>query len=295
MTTRRPGYTNLNHELGEPIDIMRAAVRQFTAQEISSRSGDIAQTNEFPRDLWPRLGELGLLGITVSEEYGGPGLGYLAHTVTMEEISRGSASVGLSYGAHSNLCVNQIFRNGNAEQKRRYLPKLISGEHVGALAMSEPEAGSDVVNMQLRAQKTMDRYILNGSKMWITNGPDADTLVVYAKTAPDAGSRGITAFVVESGFKGFQAAQKLDKLGTGRSGLEERSRLRTVGLVRRAGGNHAVGLGRGVAVRAPAGAVWPANWRVPIDPGQTGRYVHLPIGLPGLRLHRGPGGRPRRD
>ncbi len=200
---------------------MREAVRQFTAQEISSRSGDIDQTNEFPRDLWPRLGELGLLGITVSEEYGGPGLGYLAHTVTMEEISRGSASVGLSYGAHSNLCVNQIFRNGNAEQKRRYLPKLISGEHVGALAMSEPEAGSDVVNMQLRAQKTMDRYILNGSKMWITNGPDADTLVVYAKTDPDAGSRGITAFVVESGFKGFQAAQKLDKLGMRGSNTSE--------------------------------------------------------------------------
>ena len=200
---------------------MRETVRQFTAQEIAPRAGDIDQTNEFPRDLWPRLGDLGLLGITVSEEYGGPGLGYLAHTVTMEEISRGSASVGLSYGAHSNLCVNQIFRNGNDEQKRRYLPKLISGEHVGALAMSETEAGSDVVSMQLRAEKKKDRYILNGSKMWITNGPDADTLVVYAKTDPDAGSRGITAFLIESGFGGFQAAQKLDKLGMRGSNTSE--------------------------------------------------------------------------
>ncbi len=221
MTTRRPNYSTLNHELGETIDIMRETVRQFTAQEIAPRADDIDQTNEFPRDLWPRLGEMGLLGITVSEEYGGPGLGYLAHTVTMEEISRGSASVGLSYGAHSNLCVNQIFRNGNDEQKRRYLPKLISGEHVGALAMSEPEAGSDVMSMQLRAQKKKDRYILNGSKMWITNGPDADTLVVYAKTDPDAGSLGITAFLIESGFGGFQPAQKLDKLGMRGSNTSE--------------------------------------------------------------------------
>ena len=221
MTTRRPSYATLNHELGETIDIMRETVRQFTAQEITPRAGDIDQTNEFPRDLWPRLGDMGLLGITVSGEYGGPGLSYLAHTVAMEEISRGSASVGLSYGAHSNLCVNQIFRNGNDEQKRRYLPKLISGEHVGALAMSEPEAGSDVMSMQLRAEKKKDRYILNGSKMWITNGPDADTLVVYAKTDPDAGSRGITAFLIESGFGGFQPAQKLDKLGMRGSNTSE--------------------------------------------------------------------------
>jgi len=200
---------------------MRDTVRQFSSQEIAPRAEDIDQTNEFPRDLWPRLGELGLLGITVSEEYGGAGLGYLAHTVTMEEISRGSPSVGLSYGAHSNLCVNQIFRNGNDEQKRRYLPKLISGEHVGALAMSEPDAGSDVVSMTLRAEKRGDRYVLNGSKMWITNGPDADTLVVYGKTDPDAGSHGITAFLIETGFAGFRPAQKLDKLGMRGSNTSE--------------------------------------------------------------------------
>ena len=192
------------------------------------RAEEIDQTNEFPRDLWPRLGELGLLGITVSEDYGGAGLGYLAHTVVMEEVSRGSASVGLSYGAHSNLCVNQIFRNGTDDQKRRYLPPLISGEHVGALAMSEPDAGSDVVGMKLRAERRGDgstsspyRYVLNGSKMWITNGPDADTLVVYAKTDPDAGSRGITAFLIERGFAGFDAAPKLDKLGMRGSNTSE--------------------------------------------------------------------------
>jgi isovaleryl-CoA dehydrogenase len=211
----------LDHSLGETIDLMRDTVRQFSSQEIAPRAEDIDQTNEFPRDLWPRLGELGLLGITVSEEYGGAGLGYLAHTVTMEEISRGSPSVGLSYGAHSNLCVNQIFRNGNDEQKRRYLPKLISGEHVGALAMSEPDAGSDVVSMTLRAEKRGDRYVLNGSKMWITNGPDADTLVVYGKTDPDAGSHGITAFLIETGFAGFRPAQKLDKLGMRGSNTSE--------------------------------------------------------------------------
>jgi len=211
----------LDHSLGETIDLIRDTVRRFSSQEIAPRTEDIDQTNEFPRDLWPRLGELGLLGITVSEEYGGAGLGYLAHTVTMEEISRGSPSVGLSYGAHSNLCVNQIFRNGNDDQKRRYLPKLISGEHVGALAMSEPEAGSDVVSMALRAEKLGDRYVLNGSKMWITNGPDADTLVVYGKTDPEAGSHGITAFLIEKGFAGFEPGPKLDKLGMRGSNTSE--------------------------------------------------------------------------
>lgn len=213
MTSRRQTWATLNHNLGETVDIVRETVRQFSSAEISPRADEIDQANEFPRDLWPLLGDMGLLGITVSEEYGGAGLGYLAHTVVMEEVSRGSASVGLSYGAHSNLCVNQIFRNGNDEQKRRYLPPLISGEHVGALAMSEPDAGSDVVSMKLRAEKRGDRYVLNGSKMWITNGPEADTLVVYAKTDPDAGSRGITAFLVEGGFTGFQPSPKLDKLG----------------------------------------------------------------------------------
>ena len=221
MTSRRPAYGGLDHSLGETIDLIRDTVRQFTSLEIAPRAEEIDQTDQFPRDLWPRLGELGLLGITVSEEYGGAGLGYLAHTVTMEEISRGSPSVGLSYGAHSNLCVNQIFRNGNDDQKRRYLPKLISGEHVGALAMSEPEAGSDVVSMALRADKRGDRYILNGSKMWITNGPDADTLVVYGKTDLEAGSQGITAFLVEKGFAGFQASPKLNKLGMRGSSTSE--------------------------------------------------------------------------
>ena len=213
MTSRRPTWATLNHDLGETVDIVRETVRRFTYAEILPRAGEIDQANEFPRDLWPRLGDMGLLGITVSEEYGGAGLGYLAHTVVMEEVSRGSASVGLSYGAHSNLCVNQIFRNGSDQQKLRYLPPLISGEHVGALAMSEPEAGSDVVSMRMTAEKRGNRYVLNGSKMWITNGPEADTLVVYAKTDPDAGSRGITAFLVERGFAGFQPSPKLDKLG----------------------------------------------------------------------------------
>jgi len=211
----------LDHSLGETIDLIRDTVHQFSSQEIAPRAEEIDRTDTFPRDLWPRLGDLGLLGITVSEEYGGAGLGYLAHAVTMEEISRGSASVGLSYGAHSNLCVNQIFRNGNDDQKQRYLPKLISGEHVGALAMSEPEAGSDVVSMQLRAEKKGDRYVLNGSKMWITNGPEADTLVIYGKTDPDAGSHGITAFLVEKSFAGFQASPKLDKMGMRGSSTSE--------------------------------------------------------------------------
>ena len=221
MTSRGAPWATLNHDLGETLDIVRETVRQFTSAEIAPRAEEIDQSNEFPRDLWPRLGDLGLLGITVAEEYGGADLGYLAHTVVMEEVSRGSASVGLSYGAHSNLCVNQIFRNGTEDQKRRYLPPLITGEHVGALAMSEPDAGSDVVSMRLRAEKRSDRYILNGSKMWITNGPEADTLVIYAKTDPDAASRGITSFLVERGFPGFHPSPKLDKLGMRGSSTSE--------------------------------------------------------------------------
>jgi isovaleryl-CoA dehydrogenase len=199
--------------LGETADAIREQVANFTADEIAPRAADIDRDNDFPADLWRKMGDLGILGITVEEEYGGTGLGYLEHVVALEEVSRGSASVGLSYAAHSNLCVNQLRRNGNDEQKRKYLPKLISGDHVGALAMSEPGAGSDVVSMKLRADRKGDRYILNGSKMWITNGPDADTLVVYAKTDINAGPRGITAFIIEKGFKGFSVAQKLDKLG----------------------------------------------------------------------------------
>lgn len=206
-------YPTLNFDLGETVDMIRDTVRSFTADKIAPRAAEIDSTNEFPRDLWPQLGELGLLGLTVEEEQGGSGLGYLAHTVAMEEISRGSASVGLSYGAHSNLCVNQIRRWATQEQKNKYLPKLMTGEHVGSLAMSEPGAGSDVVSMKLRADKKGDHYVLNGNKMWITNGPDADTLVVYAKTDADAGPKGITAFLIERGFKGFSTAQKLDKLG----------------------------------------------------------------------------------
>jgi isovaleryl-CoA dehydrogenase len=206
-------YPSLDFDLGETADLLRESVRSFAADEIAPRAAEIDRSNDFPKDLWRKLGGLGLLGITVEEDYGGAGMGYLEHVVAMEEVSRASASVGLSYGAHSNLCVNQIRRNGTEAQKRRYLPKLIGGEHVGALAMSEPGAGSDVVGMKLRADRKGDRYVLNGSKMWITNGPDADTLVVYAKTVPDAGPRGITAFLIERGFPGFSTAQKLDKLG----------------------------------------------------------------------------------
>ena len=206
-------YPTLDFDLGETADQLRDTVRSFTADEIAPIAAEIDRTDRFPRELWPRMGALGLHGITAEEEYGGSGLGYLEHVVAMEEISRGSASVGLSYGAHSNLCVNQISRNGSEAQKRKYLPKLISGEHVGSLAMSEAGAGSDVVSMQLRAEKKGDRYVLNGTKMWITNSPDAQVIVVYAKTDAAAGPRGITAFLVETSTPGFKVAQKLDKLG----------------------------------------------------------------------------------
>ena len=206
-------FPSLNFQHGETIDMLRDTVQQFAAAEIAGRAAEIDDVNQFPADLWQKMGDLGLLGITVEEVYGGTQMGYLAHVVAMEEISRASAAVGLSYGAHSNLCVNQIRRNGNDAQKRKYLPKLVSGEHVGALAMSEPGSGSDVVSMRLRADQRGDRFTLNGSKMWITNGPDADTLVVYAKTDAAAGARGITAFLIERGMRGFSTAQKLDKLG----------------------------------------------------------------------------------
>ena len=206
-------WAGFDFGLGDDVDMLRDTVSGFAQDHIAPRAAEIDRSNTFPRELWPEMGKLGLLGITAEEEYGGAGLGYLAHCVAMEEVSRASASIGLSYGAHSNLCVNQISRNGSPEHKRRYLPKLISGEHVGALAMSEPGAGSDVVSMRTRADKRGDRYVLNGSKMWITNGPIAETLVVYAKTDATAGARGMTAFIVENGFKGFSTAQKLDKLG----------------------------------------------------------------------------------
>jgi isovaleryl-CoA dehydrogenase len=204
---------SFDFDLGDTADMLRDTVMSFAADHVAPIASEMDQTNAWPEGLWRKMGEAGLLGVTVEEEYGGAGMGYLEHVVAMEELSRGSAAVGLSYGAHSNLCVNQLRLNGSEDQKRRYLPKLISGEHVGALAMSEAGAGSDVVSMKLRAQRKGDRYILNGSKFWITNGPVADTLVVYAKTDPDAGSRGITAFIIERGFKGFSTAQKLDKLG----------------------------------------------------------------------------------
>ncbi len=206
-------YPTLNFNLGDTADMLRDTVRSFTSDKIAPIADEVDRTDTFPRHLWPELGALGLLGMTVDEEYGGSGMGYLEHCIAMEEVSRGSASIGLSYGAHSNLCVNQISRNGTDAQKQQYLPKLCSGDHLGALAMSEPGAGSDVVSMKLRADRKGDHYVLNGSKFWITNGPTADVLVVYAKTDPDAGKRGITAFIIEKTMKGFSTAQKLDKLG----------------------------------------------------------------------------------
>ncbi|PWE16510.1 acyl-CoA dehydrogenase [Marinicauda salina] len=206
-------YPTLEFPHGDTAEMLRDTVQSFASDKIAPRAAEIDEKDEFPADLWPQLGELGLLGLTVEEELGGSGLGYLEHCIAMEEISRASASVGLSYGAHSNLCVNQLRLNGNDAQREKYLPKLISGEHIGALAMSETGAGSDVVSMKLKAEKKGDRYVLNGSKMWITNGPSADTVVVYAKTDPEAGSKGITAFIIEKGMKGFSIAQKLDKLG----------------------------------------------------------------------------------
>ena len=206
-------YPSMNFDLGDTAEMIRDTVRSFASDEVAPRAAEIDKSDVFPADLWRKMGDLGLLGITVEEEWGGTGLGYLEHVIAMEEISRGSASVGLSYGAHSNLCVNQIRRWANDDQKSRYLTKLVTGEHVGALAMSEPGAGSDVVSMRLKAEKKGDRYVLNGSKMWITNAPAADVLVVYAKTDPQGGSKGITAFLIEKGMKGFSIAQKLDKLG----------------------------------------------------------------------------------
>jgi isovaleryl-CoA dehydrogenase len=212
-TTTKSSYPTLDFDLGFEIDQLRETVRDFSDNEIAPRAEAIDREDKFPRDLWPKMGTLGLHGITVEEEYGGTGMGYLAHVVAMEEVSRSSASVGLSYGAHSNLCINQIRRNGSEEQKQLYLPRLVSGEHLGALAMSESGAGSDVVSMRTRADRKSDRYVLNGTKMWITNGSEADVVVVYAKTDPDAGPRGITAFLIEKGMQGFAVAQKLDKLG----------------------------------------------------------------------------------
>jgi isovaleryl-CoA dehydrogenase len=271
----------LNFQLGEDIDALRDAVRDFAQAEIAPRAAEIDKNDQFPMDAWRKMGDLGVLGITVPEQYGGAGMGYLAHMVAMEEISRASASVGLSYGAHSNLCVNQINRNGTDAQKAKYLPKLISGEHVGALAMSEPGAGSDVISMKLKAEDKGGYYLLNGSKMWITNGPDADTLVVYAKSEPELGARGVTAFLIEKGMKGFSVAQKLDKLGMrgshtgelvfenvedpgrpehGRQGVDERSGLRTRRVDRRAAGHHAGGDGQRGALHPRPQAVWSEHW-----------------------------------
>ncbi|ENG7517003.1 isovaleryl-CoA dehydrogenase [Vibrio harveyi] len=217
----KSSYTPLNFGLGETIDMLRDHVNAFATEHIAPIAADIDRDNQFPNHLWSKFGEMGLLGVTVDDEFGGAGMGYLAHVVAMEEISRASASVALSYGAHSNLCVNQIFRNGSPAQREKYLPKLIDGSHVGALAMSEPNSGSDVVSMQLRAEDKGDHFLMNGNKMWITNGPDADTLVVYAKTDPNSGSRGITAFIIEREFEGFSHAQKLDKLGMRGSNTSE--------------------------------------------------------------------------
>ncbi len=311
----------LDFGLGSDIDMLRDTVGSFAQAKIAPSAADIDRSNQFPRELWPQLGALGLLGITVEEEWGGAGLGYLAHCVAMEEISRASAAVGLSYGAHSNLCVNQIRRNGSAEQKKRYLPKLISGEHVGALAMSEPNAGSDVVSMRTRAERLGDRYVLNGSKMWITNGPLAETMVVYAKTDTTAGSRGITAFIVEKSSKGFSTGQKLDKLGMRGSDTGEivftdcevpaENVLGVVGngvnvlmsgldyerAVLAAG---PIGVMSGVSrprypVRPPTHPVRPADRSFPAHPGQARRHVCRAKCRASLCLHGREGLRSRRN
>jgi hypothetical protein len=307
-------YPTLDHDLGDTADMLRDTARSFTSDHIAPRADEIDKSNTFPRDLWPELGKLGLLGVTVEEEYGGSGLGYLEHVVAMEEISRGSASVGLSYGAHSNLCVNQIRRNGTEEQKRRYLPKLISGEHLGALAMSETGSGSDVVSLKLKAEKKGSRYVLNGTKMWITNGPQADTLVVYARTDPAPGPRGITAFLIEKGFKGFSTAQKLDKLGmrgsdTGELVFED-CEVPEENILGREGDGAGVlmsGLDYERAVLAagpprPRSAlpprtqtVRPAHRQLPADAGQARRHVRHALDRAVLCLRRGARLRPRPD
>jgi isovaleryl-CoA dehydrogenase len=311
-------FPALDFHLGETIAMLRATVQQFAAAEIAPRAAEIDRSNQFPLDLWPKMGDLGLLGITVEEEYGGTHMGYLAHIVAMEEISRASGSVGLSYGAHSNLCVNQIRRNGSAEQKQKYLPKLVSGEHVGALAMSESGAGSDVVSMRLRADRKGDHYVLNGSKMWITNGPDAHTLVVYAKTDAQAGPRGITAFIVEKGMKGFSTAQKLDKLGMRGSNtcelVFEDCELPAENVLSAEGRGVNVlmsGLDyeRAILAGGPLGIMVACldivlpyvherqQFGTPIGEFQLmqGRHVHHAQRLQGLRLRGGPGLRPGRD
>ena len=262
-------------------------MRDFSQAEIAPRATEIDRSDQFPMDLWRKMGDLGVLGITVPEADGGAGMGYLAHMVTMEEISRASASVGLSYGAHSNLCVNQINRNGSVEQKAKYLPKLISGEHVGALAMSEPGAGSDVISMKLKAEDKGGYYLLNGNKMWITNGPDADTLVVYAKSEPELGARGITAFLIEKGMKGFSIAQKLDKLGMRGSHTGELV-FQNVEVP----AENILGDGQHHSVHPRPQAVRPKHWRVPADSGQGGRHVHRAASRAQFCLHRGQEPRP---
>lgn len=300
----------LRFDLGVDIDMLRSAVRDWAQAELAPRAEAIDRSDQFPMDAWKQMGDLGVLGITVAEEYGGANMGYLAHMIAMEEISRASASVGLSYGAHSNLCVNQLHRNGTPAQKAKYLPKLVSGEWIGALAMSEPNAGSDVVSMKLRAERRGDRYVLNGTKMWITNGPDCDVLVVYGKTEPELGARGMTAFIVEKGMKGFSVAQKLDKLGMRGSHTGELvfdnvevpaenvlgeenggTRVLMSGLdyERAVLSGGPIGImqahGRGDAVYPRPQAVRPEHRRIPADPGQDSRHVHHAAGLPRLPVH----------